>query len=104
MKEVKIKKFQPDRKYYLQGRVYSWMYEKKKVTWANSVEQHLDLETSVPDSSDLSGDEGPSSRNLRQRTIQEQRDREDRDFFFANESTTEGDARYNYQFNVQKTY
>lgn len=64
-KEVKIKKFQWDRKDYLQGRVYSWMYEKKKVTWVNPVEQHSDLESSDAESSDFSGDEGLSSRNLR---------------------------------------
>lgn len=79
-KQIKIKKFRRDRKDYSQGKVYLWLYEKKRVTWAHPITNHPDLDTSEVDSSDLSGDEGPSSRNLRLRTVQQRKDR-DQDFF-----------------------
>lgn len=64
--ETKIKKFQRDRKDYVQGWVYNWLYEKKKVTCAGPV--------------DLSGDEGGSSRNLRDKMFQQRKDRGERGF------------------------
>lgn len=69
-KEIKIKKFQRDNKDYSQGKVYIWMHEKKKVTWASLIEKYSDQESSDFDSSDLSGDEGPSTLNLRSRILQ----------------------------------
>lgn len=81
-KEIKIKKFRRDRKDYSQGRVYLWLYEKKRVSWAQPLENHSDLETSDVDSSDFSGDEGPSSRILHDRTVEQRRDRGNNKKFF----------------------
>lgn len=47
---------------------------KKRVTWAQPIEKYSDQETSDVDSSELSGDEGPSTLNLRSRTLQNQQE------------------------------
>lgn len=70
-RDIKIKKFQHDRKDYIQNRVYHWLYEKKKVTWAQPMQEFSHQDTSDPDTSDCSGDEAGPSRSLRTRTIQQ---------------------------------
>lgn len=80
-KEIKIKKLKRDRKDYNQGKVYLWLCEKKRVTWAHPIENQSDLETSEVDSSDFSGDEGTSSHNLRVRTIQQRKERDNKKNF-----------------------
>lgn len=70
-KEIKLKKFQRDRKDYSQNRVYNWLFEKKKVSWADPIQAFSDQDTSDVDTSDGSGDEAGPSRGLRSRTLQQ---------------------------------
>lgn len=94
-REIKVKKLQRNRKDYIQGRVYVWMYDtQKKVTWANPLEEYSEQETSVFDSSESSGDEGPSRKILHTRMLQQRSEREDsgrgKNYFFRRQGCNRG--------------
>lgn len=82
-KDIKIRKYHRDNKDYSLNRVFVWMHEpKKKVTWAEPIEKYSDQETSDVDSSELSGDEGPSTLSLRSQTLHNRQERGRSESFF----------------------